>query len=441
MPSPARLLAVLAVLAAACLPAAPAHAATDVAGIARAGEPGFVPGEVVLRVRDAGTGAIETRRHVISDGDGVLEEARQLERLPGVVSATPNHIARASAYIPNDPGPTGVPGGWQALQWNFLPGTGVNAPDAWETLRRVGRPGGQGVVVAVLDTGVAYRDRGNFRRSPDFGPSRFVRGHDFVSGDAFPLDENGHGTHVAGTIAQSADNGIGLTGIAYGARIMPVRVLDRRGEGDSLEIAAGIRYAARRGADVINLSFEFGRGVTAGQIPDILAALRYARGRGALVVGASGNEDAGTVAYPARSGSVLSVGATTEHRCRALYSNSGRGLDLVAPGGGEDAALAHPGCSPGGPAGRDIFQTTFVGRSVRRFGIPSDYTGTSMAAPHVSAVAALVIASGALGRNPSPARLEAHLEATATDLGAPGPDEHYGAGLVDAARATTPVAG
>jgi serine protease len=382
---------------------------------------------------------VVARRHRIAEGDTVREAARALERRPGVVSATPNHIARASSLVPNDPGRSGTPGGWQAVQWNFLAGAGVNAPDAWENLQRVGRPGGAGVVVAVLDTGVAYRDRGAFRRSPDFGSGRFVRGYDFVDRDAFALDHNGHGTHVAGTIAQSADNGIGLTGIAYRARIMPVRVLDRFGEGDSIAIASGIRYAARRGAHVINLSFEFGAGVTADQIPDILAALRYARRRNTLVVGASGNEAATAVAYPARSTSVFSVGATTEHRCQAEYSNTGRGLDVVAPGGGEDAPVADPGCRPGDRSGRDIFQTTFVGRSVRKFGMPAGYVGTSMAAPHVSGTAALVVASGVLGRRPSPARLEAHLRATATDLGPAGPDLRYGSGLIDAARATTPV--
>ena len=107
-----------------------------------------------------------------------------------------------------------------------------------------------------------------------------MRGYDFVDGDRFPNDENGHGTHVASTIGESTDNGTGVTGLAYGAKIMPVRVLDAHGAGDSVDITAGIRYAVRHGADVINLSFEFDDGfrqVSAGEIPDILAALRYAR--------------------------------------------------------------------------------------------------------------------------------------------------------------------
>ena len=148
-------------------------------------------------------------------------------------------------------------GGWQKLQWNFLPETGVNAPEAWANLARAGRPGGKGVVVAVLDTGVAYANRGRFRRSPDFSKSRFVRGWDFVEDDPYPNDDNGHGTHVASTIAEGTGNTIGLTGLAYGVKIMPVKVLDSHGEGDSQQIADGIRFAAKHGAQVINLSFEF----------------------------------------------------------------------------------------------------------------------------------------------------------------------------------------
>ena len=134
-------------------------------------------------------------------------------------------------------------------------------------------------------------------------------------------------------------NAFGVTGLAYGARIMPVRVLDRAGTGDSVAISAGIRYAARKGAKVINLSFEFDSSVTRGQIPDILDALRFARRKGALVIGASGNFSAHAVAYPARATHVISVGATTEHLCQADYSNSGSSLDIAGPGGGLDAEV------------------------------------------------------------------------------------------------------
>ena len=404
-----------------------------------------VPGEVVVRYApDAAVpsaahaaAAVAPRTRVVRTrpGQSVAARAAELRLRPGVVSATPNLIARA-AYVPNDPGRAGIPGGWQELQWNFVGPFGVNAPAAWDHTGEAGRLGGAGVVVAVLDTGVAYADHGRYARSPDLRGNRFVPGRDFVDGDGRPDDENGHGTHVASTIAETIDNGIGVTGLAFGARIMPVRVLDRWGEGDSAAISKGIRFAARKGADIINLSFEFGAGVTASQIPDILDALRYARHKGVLVVGASGNSARTSVAYPARASAVLSVGATTEHGCLADYSNKGRTLDLVAPGGGPDAIIpGDPNCRPAAPEGRSIVQMTF--RTTRRtFGLPMNYTGTSMATPHVSATAALIIASGVIGAHPSPAALEARLKATARDLGAPGPDSTYGAGLVDAAAAT-----
>jgi serine protease len=394
----------------------------------------YVRDEVVVR-HSAGAPA---RVVEVPPGSSVAETAARLRRRPGVLSATPNYIARAS-FIPDDPGRDGVPGGWQAVQWNFSGPFGVNGPAAWDNLARAGRPGASGVVVAVLDTGVAYSDRGRFRRSPDLRGNRFVRGRDFVGDDPYPNDVNGHGTHVASTIAESIDNGVGVTGLAFGSKLMPVRVLNRMGEGDSATIARGIRFAARKGADVINLSFEFGATVRARQIPEIIDALRVAHGKGVLVVGAAGNGAATSVAYPARAGDVLSVGATTEHGCVAEYSNQGTMLDLVAPGGGNDAAIpGDPDCRPAERTGRDIVQMTFTS-SVQSFGLPGGYDGTSMAAPHVAGAAALVIASGVLGSNPTPAAVEARLKATARDLGQPGPDPYYGAGLIDAAAATAPV--
>ena len=410
-----------------------------------AGAADYMRDQVVVRyapdaaaARTTPAAGARTRVVKIRDGRSVAEKAAQLRRRSDVLSATPNYIARASV-IPNDPGNGNVPGGWQALQWNFAGPFGVNAPAAWDNLARVGRPGGAGVTVAVLDTGVAYSDRGRFTRSPDLRGNRFAHGYDFVDRDRFPNDLNGHGTHVASTIAESIDNGIGVTGLAFGAKIMPVRVLDRYGEGDSASISKGIRFATRRRVQIINLSFEFDGAIRAGQIPDILDALRFARRKGVLVIGASGNAAARSVAYPARAHDVLSVGATTEHGCLADYSNNGPTLDLSAPGGGPDAPLdGDPNCDPLDPSGRGIVQMTFKPSS-GAFGLPGNYSGTSMAAPHVSGAAALVIASGVLGPRPSPAAVETRLKATARDLGVPGPDNRYGAGLIDAAAATAPA--
>jgi serine protease len=346
--------------------------------------------------------------------------------------------AAATPFVPNDAGSAGVAGGWGAEQWNFTGAFGVDAPGAWSNLIAAGRPGGRGVTVAVLDTGIAYSDRPPFRRSPDLSSAGFVRGYDFVGDDPYPVDRNGHGTHVASTIAEATNNAFGLTGLAYGARIMPVRVLDRFGDGDPAVIARGVRFAAAHGAKVINLSLNFDTRVTAAQIGVLLRAINAAHQRGSLVVAASGNAGVEVVAEPARARNVLAVGATTEHGCLASYSNRGAGIDLVAPGGGADAALADDAGCVAGRKGRAIYQVTLQGRRLDRFGVPRDYIGTSMAAPHVSATAALVVASGVVGPNPSPAAIEDRLEQTARDLGAPGYDTRYGWGLVDAATATTP---
>ena len=446
--------------------ALPSAAAADGAAARTAA---YSPGEVVVRYergtdrraeaavqRAAGVGrprafAPRTRLLEIRDGESVAETVRELRARPEVATAAPNARAHLATFIPQDPGNTGVAGGWQDLQWNFLAGPGVNAPEAWQHLLDVGRPGGRGTVVAVLDTGVAYATRKRFRKSTDFSRGDFVRGYDFVDDDRFPHDENGHGTHVASTIGESTHNDRGVTGLAYGAKIMPVRVLNSRGEGESAAITAGIRFAVRRRVDVINLSFEFDdtfRQFSASEIPDVLAAIRFAARRGVIVVAAAGNFERSAISYPARASTVIAVGATTEHACRARYSNVGRGLDLVAPGGGPDDP-ADPTCPKNLPEGRDIYQTTFPWAGVqsaprstssyRRFGLPSGFIGTSMAAPHVSAAAALVIASGILGPNPTPQAVQDRLQATALDAGTPGYDEAYGHGRLDAAGATDPT--
>jgi serine protease len=197
-----------------------------------------------------------------------------------------------------------------------------------------------------------------------------------------------------------------------------------------------VRFAVDHGAKVINLSFNFSPSVVATQIRPLILALRYATDHQVLVVGAAGNEGLASVGYPAKSPNVLAVGATTEFGCVASFSNHSRDLDLVAPGGGRDAAIQDPNCRPG-RAGRPIYQMTYA-RGFDRFGIDVGYIGTSMAAPHVSATAAMVIASGILGPNPAPAKIIARLESTARDLGAPGYDTRYGWGLVSASAATSP---
>jgi serine protease len=333
----------------------------------------------------------------------------RLRRRQGVRWAAPNPVARASQLAEplNDPGLPRL-GGLTGTQWNFFGPWGVQAPQAWANVAAVA-PGGRGVRIAVLDTGVAYRDWRRFHRSDDFAATRFVAPYDFVAGTRFPLDRDhaGHGTHVAGTIAETPGNGVGVTGLAWGASIMPVRVLDAYGYGDAVNIARGIRWAARHGARVINLSLEFSGSVRAAEIPGIVDAIHDADRRGALVIASSGNEAQERVAYPARTDVAVAIAATTDAGCLASFSNDGSGLDLAAPGGGDNAAIAaDPNCTAP-HRGRDIVQQTYDG-SFGQFGLRG-LGGTSMAAPHVSAAAALVFASGVLGTAPTPAQVECRL--------------------------------
>ena len=438
------LAAALALTASAPAAAAPSYRAGEV--IVRYAH-GASQAEAAAALQRTGTAGGETAGPgaqvlQIRDGQSVRSTIRELDHQPGVTYAVPNYIAHAAGFVPNDPGRGRAAGGWQSVQWNFLAANGVDAPDAWSNAAALGAPGGRGVTVAVLDTGVAYESRGRFRRSPDFSASTFVPGYDFVDLDTHPDDLNGHGTFIAGVIAEATNNGRSLTGLAYGAKVMPVRVLDADGLGDAASIGRGIRWAVNHGARVLNLSLEFDPSTPRSQIPEVLNAVRYAHTKGVVVTAASGNEAERAIAYPAKAGGVISVGATTEHGCLADYSNTGTGLILVAPGGGADADIpedpAH--CRPGSRPGRDVYQLTYTGGSVRRFGLPSGYQGTSMATPHVTAAAALVIATGIIGRRPSPDAVEKRLEATARDLGPAGYDSRYGYGLLNAAAAIQPPA-
>jgi serine protease len=440
-------IAAVALLSAAIV-AAPAGAAT---GVSPARE--FAPRQVVLKLRGAPRGKTVN----LSPGVDVRQAAAALRRDPRVAYAAPNYIATASksllgAAIANDPGPLstppGPPGGWVSLQWNFLPweGTGtallpvspggINAVGAWQHLIAAKRRGARGIVVAVLDTGIAYRNDGSqFRRSPDFSSGQFVKGYDFVDGDRLPLDENGHGTHVAGTIGEKTNNGIGLVGLAYRAKLMPVRVLDRHGSGQADDIARGIHFAVAHGADVINMSFNFGCGKS---VPGIDEALQNAYRKGVVTVASIGNLGSeACVSPPATSPHTIGVGGTTEGGCLGSYSLlPGDGVDVLAPGGGS------PVSSCPSVSNRSIYQVTLKGGNPRRFGEPGSYVGTSMAAAHVSGVAAMVLAGGVLEPDASPQgkvnRLIRRLRRTARDLGLP--PERQGAGLIDAGKATEPPA-
>jgi serine protease len=425
------------------LPAAPAWAQTGVSP-AR----GFAPRQLLVKFEGEHRG----RAVALSAGASVERAAAVLRSNPHVVYAEPNFLASISAtplsFDPDDSGALeGTPeassssGGWAFKQWNFLafeesaggmptsPG-GIDAVGAWRNLIEAGRPGASGVVVAVLDSGIAYRSLGTrFRRSPDFDGNQFVAGYDFVEHDRLPLDESGHGTHVAGTIAERTDNGVGLTGLAYRAKLMPVRVLDREGFGTALDIAKGIRFAVAHRAQVINMSFNFACGT---RVPMVEEALREASEEGVVTVASAGNLGSeNCVSPPATGPRVIAVGGTTEGGCLGDYSLAGAAIDIVAPGGG----VPRSRCPS--VAARPIYQVTLQ-PDPETFAIPANYVGTSMAAAHVSGVAAMILASGATNPALKPkARVSAvtrKLRHTARDLGLPRIEQ--GAGLLDAAAAT-----
>jgi len=439
-------IAVLAVLG-----SAPVSASGSVAPIAPAAS--YLPGEVIVGYSASGPArAIDARASRAAQvpheqvvrlpaGTSVWSAIARLRRQRGIAYAVPDYIAHiAGLFIPNDRGRDGRRAGWEGVQWNFLAPAGVNAPEAWTNLIADHRPGGRGVVVAILDTGVAYRNWHGFRRSPDFGGTRFVAPYDLIARNRYPVDREGHGTFITGTVAEATNNRLDLTGLAYGAGIMPVRVLNQKGEGDAQTITNGIYYAVNHGAQVINLSLEFDPSVTASSIPGVIRALAFAHQRGVTVVAAAGNDGQMRIAYPARAPGVISVGASTADRCLADYSDAGPSLDLVAPGGGQDAPIAGElNCQPGRRL-PDISQLTFLGPAhPGRFLLPTGWYGTSMAAAHVAAAAALVIASGVIGPQPTPDQVLARLEQTARPLGGPAPNLYYGYGLLDAGAATAPA--
>ena len=401
-----------------------------------------VPGEVVVRYQGQDGGLGHTEVVEAAPGETVRETAQRLREQPRVLSATKNVIARA-ALIPDDPGREGVPGGWQTLQWNFAGPFGVNAPAAWDNLAAAGRPGGQGVVVAVLDTGVAYADRDNFVRSPDLARTASWRRSTSSTATDYPHDLNGHGTHVASTIAESIDNQSASPASPTACRSCPARARpERRGRLVRDREGHPVRRQPRRRRPEPVLRVRLADPRAADPQHPRRGALRDETG--AVVVGAAGQRQGarGLVSRP-RAGKVISVGATTEHGCVAKYSNQGPQLDLVAPGGGPDADLRRdPNCRPLA-AGARHRPDHLHHRRPGTFGLPGGYRGTSMAAPHVSATAALVIASGVLGPDPRRGTIKERLLATARDLGPQGPDNFYGAGLVDAAagdRAASPAA-
>lgn len=334
---------------------------------------------------------------------------------PEVKYAELDHVMTAF-MVPNDP--------LFSSQWHFSNPVygGINLEPAWDITT------GGGVIVAVVDTGIAYENYAvpgpDYFRAPDLAATSFVPGYDFINNDVHANDDNAHGTHVAGTIAQSTNNGLGVAGIAFGATLMPVKVLDKNGNGTDATVAAGIRYAADNGAKVINLS------LGGSSSPALQDAVTYAYNKGVTVVAATGNEN-GPVSYPAAYDQVIAVAATRYDEARAWYSNFGAQVDVAAPGG--DTALDQnvDGYADG------VMQNTFNPDTKNR----NDFAywffqGTSMATPHVAGLAALLLSQDA---SMTPSDVKNRLQSTAEDKGAPGWDQYYGWGIINAGAALSPA--
>ena len=356
----------------------------------------FAPGaERAVAHRAAGAHAVTHLARVGIDvvevGAGGLAPALAAYRArPDVARAEPDGVLHAATNDPIYP-----------YQWNLQPTSAQNQGTAnWEPVAPL--YDGSGVKVAVIDSG--------FARGGEDEPLHLEMGRDFVDGDDDPHDENGHGTHITGTVAQATDNTKGVAGVAPGATVLVVRALDDEGNGTVSHVIQGIDYALGEGADVLNLSLA--GNFFSGTLCDAVSQAAVE----AVVVAAVGN-DGGAVAYPARCPGVIGVGALTYDGALAPYSNRGPELDLAAPGGmtqGEDCSTS-----------KAIVQEMF-------FEDDFEYVcrqGTSMAAAHVAGAAALV-----LQVNPF-ANVEEALERATRDLGPPGPDDVFGAGALDVAGA------
>ncbi len=434
----------------------PADAATvktsrDVAGAGVSEE--YVPGEIVVWFADAASAAqidavvaraggdvvarsaVTPSRVVVSVPEGEEESyAKRYRALRSVRVAEKNYILHA-LWKPNDP--------LYKHQWHYNKPNFIYAEQGWDIER-----GDSGVVVAVIDTGVAYEnyaipsyerdevDGSSYVQAPDLAGTSFVAGYDFVHDDAHPNDQNGHGTHVAGTIAQTTNNGANVAGLGHLSSIMPIQALDNSGSGTAADIADGIDFARVNGAHVINMSFG------GGAITEVIkGACSDAEAAGLVLVAASGNDGADTLLYPAGYDSVIAVGAVDYDGDLTWYSNYGVGQELVAPGGDTKVdknndgypdgvlqmtydQLYEPGILPGNPKALANV-TTFTNYFLQ---------GTSMASPHAAGLAALIVASGYTNNDD----VRRKLRGSATDKGFTGYDLEYGYGLINCDGALQP---
>lgn len=364
-----------------------------------------VPGEVIVKWREAARGPELARAHglsvasavgapgaglpaVISTGGRPVEDVLgELRADPAVAYAEPNYVVRLAGEVAvNDPKTAG--------QYSL---DRMRVRDAWSL-----STGGAGVI-AVLDTGVQANH-------PDLS-GRVLPGYDFVNNDTNAADDNGHGTWVAGIIAANANDGYGIAGISWSDKILPVKIMTREGTGDTADLTSAIVWAADHGATVINMSV--GGFPTSSYVQD---AVNYAWGKGVVLVGAAGNNAREEAFYPASFANVISVSGTQVNDEFSSWSSYGSLVDVSAPG----ASIQTTNCTVCTYAGHDTWgDHTYI-------------SGTSFATPNVAGVVALIRA-----RYPSytPSQVVSRLFSTVDDLGYAGFDYRYGRGRVNAYRA------
>ena len=446
----------------------------------RTGAP-YAAGRVIVKFRDGTSSAVRLKSLALASKTSATSEQPSYANFE-IVRIDPNEDAEAVAdalrqrpdveyaqaayrvhkmFVPNDQF-------YKQVQWN-LPL--IDMERAWD----IQGTAGSAITVAILDSGIAFEnkvirfrgqaftdDSDNFHEALGtvdipfaaatdlFTPDRFVAPHDFIWDDNDPVDLDGHGTHVTGTIGELTNNGIGLAGVAFNVKLMPVKVIEgdwdlifgAPNEGTDETVARGIRYAADHGAKVINMSI----GRTGPEAPVIEAAIRYAVGKGVFVAIAAGNDflDGNPTEVIAEIASrvqgAVSVGAVDRNSDRAFYSSSAGWVELVAPGGSSRTRGFVPFDSV-------VFQQTVdltfgvclvepnacgtrPSLTAPRFDVFNyfGFQGTSMATPHVSGLAAMLMQQGLT----NPAAVEAALERFAKDLGAPGRDSDFGFGLIQA---------
>lgn len=372
----------------------------------------YSEGEHLFRVRASGDVWERLQQRLIDDPlvEGVEAEV-EFAIMPAAMAAETDDGAALEGPTPAKPPRLEPDDPMFHYQWHMEQ---VRAPEAWASSTR-----GEGAIVAVIDTGVAWRTEAGIRQLPDLKQTKFTSGESFVAGAPSGLDDHAHGSHVAGTIAQSTDNGIGVTGVAYASTIMPLKVLAKDGRGSVPGIANAIRYAADHGAHVINMSL-------GGPLPSkVLAkAIEYAHQKGVTVVCAAGNESRSRVGYPAANAHSIAVSATNFERSLSFYSNWGAQIDVAAPGGDTRADKNGDGKPDG------VLQNTIA---IQRPEI-SEYLwfqGTSMAAPHAAGVAALIVGEGVT----NPDEVERILKKSARHPEGVEWDKFFGAGIVDAEAA------